>query len=89
MLNEIQLANTDWPYAKLSSLAKSMGGPETMIENIQESSRALGRADMIPVTIGASIITGIIAATMTALVIRHTNKKRRIISNNKETLLGA
>ena len=38
MLNEIQLANTDWPYAKLSSLAKSMGGPETMIENIQESS---------------------------------------------------
>jgi hypothetical protein len=42
-----------WNYAKLSSLAKSNGGPDKLVQLLIDSGVKKGRWQMVPVAIGA------------------------------------
>lgn len=46
-----------WPYADLSALAKSNGGPEKFVDKVFENGRKFGRKEMYPV-IGGGFLCG-------------------------------
>lgn len=60
-----------WNYAKLSKLAKLNGGPEKLVQIINNAGVIKGRWQMVPVTIGAFLV----GTTVTPLV-RYFKTKR-------------
>lgn len=63
----------EWNYAELSKKAKSMGGPEELINNLVQS----GKDQMIPVVVVGSIVSVGIGVGITKLIDFCVNKVRK------------
>lgn len=74
----------DWPYAALSKLAKSVGGPEHLIEKLISKGKNEGRIEMIP----AVLVAAIGAATATKLIDKFRSKNQKELDETKEELIN-
>lgn len=70
----------DWPYAALSKLAKSVGGPEQLIEKLISKGKNEGRIEMIPAVL--------VAATATKLIDKFRSKNQKELDETKEELIN-
>lgn len=69
-----------WNYAELSSLAKSLGGPEEMLYTIEQVSRASGRAQMLPWIGVAAIAGGLVCLGASAVSARRERERQKMLA---------
>lgn len=78
----------EWNYAKLTSDAKQMGGPEKMIATIKSDARSDGRMDMVP-WIGVAMAVGYGANWIVRKVRERIQRRKEDARKAEETLVEA
>ena len=65
-----------WPYAELSHAAKEAGGPEKLLEIVEETAKMEGRAEMLPI-VGAALAVGAFGTWGVIKLVNYFKGKRK------------
>jgi hypothetical protein len=66
-----------WDYAELSKMAKSVGGPEKLVEMLIDSGKDTGRKEMLPV-VGIALGVGALGYAGISKLVNYFTKKKQV-----------